>query len=270
MNRVIFSIIAALCLISCGSNGRSAAGKTAESEPGLDSVLVSLRQIDSSARANIKANGTDDMVQDCEKSWSTFYNLCMDKKFNDALDFLFSPYKNGDIADQCLTFLLPYSDIRYAFLVSVIRPMMNELRDESFASEHYIELLRADKDMEDTLIKIDYEYNEDHGARVPSVYPIVVMDLGYSLGKAGHIGEALALSGDLYTALEYLANDSWKAAVQTAKYRSRLHLMAGDNDGAMEEWEVLEKFLNENKEDFTAAQLDDLRKELDKARQLTQ
>lgn len=190
---------------------------------------------------------------DARVTWAEFKRLCDADKYKDALDFYFS---EGDdyIKKNAGDFLvfLKHSTQRYVFFSQVLLPLMREYRGDTFAIDHFIDVMELEKAMEDASIAM----SADTDGYVPEVYPLVIQELGYALGAAGRMEEAQDLFDDLIYGIYSLSGDALSANFYGTRYSANLYMKDGNPNKALAMWDYFKDYLDENKSDYDPENLE--------------
>ena len=187
-------------------------------------------------------------------TWSEFKQLIDADKYEEALEFYFSDSPDGEgKREGDFLLFLKHSTYRYTFDSEVLLPLMRELRGDTFAVDHYIDILQLEKVLEDAGMAM----NQSEEPYIPEVYPYVVTDLGFALSAAGKMEEALNLSGDLMSAIYDMSDSAIQANFTGTQYVAQLHVLTGNLDGAIAIWEKFEQYLEEYKSDYSEEELQD-------------
>ena len=185
-------------------------------------------------------------------TWGKFKTLIDADKYEQALDFYYSENEETGKknAGDFLVFL-KQSFKRFVFFSSVLRPMLYEYREDTFATEEYIDVLQLEKAMEDMTMTM----SPDYSSYVPEVYPYVIQDLGKSLVKMGRLEDAEQLFEDYVNAIHNLTGDSLYANLCGTIYITNLYLQDGKPDWALGSWENFKDFLEKNKDYYNPSNL---------------
>lgn len=193
-------------------------------------------------------------------TWAEFKRLIDADQYEKALEFYFAD-KEGDDGKNSGDFLvfLKHSSYRYQFDSDVLLPLMREFKGDTFAVDHYIDILHLEKALEDASIAM----NQREEPYIPEAYPYVVKDLGFALAASGKMKEALDLSGDLISAIYDITGSAIYANFFGTQYGAQLYVAEDDPESAIALWENFERYLDEYKEDYTSEELEDMRGRID-------
>lgn len=193
-------------------------------------------------------------------TWAEFKRLIDADQYEKALEFYFAD-KEGEDGKNSGDFLvfLKHSSYRYQFDSDVLLPLMREFKGDTFAVDHYIDILHLEKALEDASIAM----NQSDEPYIPEAYPYVVKDLGFALAASGRMKEALDLSGDLISAIYDITGSAIYANFFGTQYGAQLYVAEDDPESAIALWENFERYLDEYKEDYTSEELEDMKGRID-------
>lgn len=193
-------------------------------------------------------------------TWAEFKRLIDADQYEKALEFYFAD-KEGEDGKNSGDFLvfLKHSSYRYQFDSDVLLPLMREFKGDTFAVDHYIDILHLEKALEDASIAM----NQSDEPYIPEAYPYVVKDLGFALAASGKMKEALDLSSDLISAIYDITGSAIYANFFGTQYGAQLYVAEDDPESAIALWENFERYLDEYKEDYTSEELEDMKGRID-------
>lgn len=196
-----------------------------------------------------ESESVEQSIQEAGRAWEQFKRLCLDGKYEQALDFYLATDEDSVKSNAGdLLMHLRDSKQRYVLMTRVIAPMMRTFRGDSLAIVQLIEDLSLEKLFEDYTMEI----NEDY---VPEVYPAVVRGLGMAMTMNGQIDEALGLANDLVYAVFRETRNVLAANMRTVQYRVEVLQLLGDNESVLGEYQWIRSFLLENEEVYDAEEL---------------
>lgn len=180
-------------------------------------------------------------------TWAEFKRLIDVGKYEEALDFYEgkNASSRGKNSGDFLVYL-KHSTQRYVFYSEVLRPLMQEYRENTYALEESINILQLEKALEDASIQMQ----TDNTGYVPEVYPRVVMDLGIALAESGKIDDARNLFYDLINGVYGLSGSALLANYIASDYAEKLYLIEGDKEGAIANWNRFKDAIEQSKENY--------------------
>ena len=133
----------------------------------LSHIKEVLVQIDSALVQTIPQEAFDN----ARETWNTFKALCIQDKFEKALDYYEGERADGYPRTADFLIYLKHSTYRYYFYSEVLYPLLFEYRESEEALDRIISILELEMAMEEASMDMS-----DNGY-IPEVYPYVVRDL---------------------------------------------------------------------------------------------
>ena len=185
-------------------------------------------------------------------TWAEFKRLIDADKYKEAL--VYEGEKASSRGKNSGDFLvyLKQTTHRYVFFSEVLRPMMQEYREQDYALKELINLLKLEKALEDASIQMQ----ADNTGYIPEVYPHVVRDLGLALAWSGRIDEARDLFYDLIDGVYGLTGSALLANYMASDYAEKLYLIEGDKDGAIANWNRFKEAVVQNKSEYESEEVE--------------
>lgn len=195
-------------------------------------------------------------------TWAEFKRLIDVGKYEEALDFYEgeNASSRGKNSGDFLVYL-KHSTHCYVFYSEVLRPLMQEYRENTYALEESISILQLEKALEDASIQMQ----ADNTGYVPEVYPRVVMDLGIALAESGKIDDARNLFYDLIDGVYGLTGSALLANYIASDYAEKLYLIEGDKEGAKANWNRFKEAVKQNKSEYDPEDVEVCLKRIDDA-----
>lgn len=192
-------------------------------------------------------------------TWTEFKSLIDADQYEKALELYLADKEDGQGKNSGdILLFLKHSSYRYLFDSDVLFPLMNMYKGEAFATEHYINVLKLEKCLEEASITM----SQDEEQYIPQIYPFVVRDLGYFLAATGRMDEALELSGDLISAFHKLTGSAIYANFYGTQYTAQLCLTDNDPETALYLWENLEKYIDEHRDEYSSEELEEITEQI--------
>lgn len=229
-NGIITLLVFLSSLVVCTGQGKPIPER-------LEGVKEAVFFLDSAVNALVgwEANSgiTTEDLESAEKTWAKFKKLCEDDEYEKALDFYYETDEDAQKRNSGdFILFLKHSTNQYVFVSSVLKPLLFEYRDRTFALEELVGILQFQKTLGDLLISA----NADDDEYVPEVYVLVVRDLGYALAELGRVEEAFDLLEDFVRGIYRLVDSQLRAHFLATIYISSVDMIAGDSDAAIEAW----------------------------------
>lgn len=254
MRNVIITICFFFCSLVFGA-GQSPQAPNRIPER-LEGVKEAVFFLDSAVNALVgwEANSgiTTEDLESAERTWAKFKKLCEEDEYEKALDFYYETDEDAQKRHSGdFILFLKHSTNQYVFVSSVLKPLLFEYRDRTFALEELVGILRFQKTLGDLLITA----NADDDEYVPEVYVLVVRDLGYALAELGRVEEAFDLLEDFVRGIYRLVDSQLRANFLTTIYISSVDMIAGDSDAAIEAWTEFKSYHLAHGDEYDPAEL---------------
>ena len=216
-------------------------GQALKSDPSIPERLEGVKEavffLDSAVNALVgwEANSgiTMEDLESAEKTWAKFKKLCEDDEYEKALGFYYETDEDSQKRNSGdFILFLKHSTNQYVFVSSVLKPLLFEYRDRTFALEELVGILQFQKTLGDLLLYA----NADNDEYVPEVYVLVVRDLGYALAELGRVEEAFDLLEDFVRGIYRLVDSQLRANFLATIYISSVDMIAGDPNAAIDAW----------------------------------
>lgn len=154
MKQELTILLVLVCAMGCGQ-------KKAHIPESLRGVNDAIAYIDSSLTIinswesgdsisfYLKEMDINDIIDDSRESWAEFKSLCSADKYKEAMDYYdgggsYSKPKKGNILAYLIYSTITHYSIRETFYYEILRPLLSEYRDTSYANREYIDCLRLD------------------------------------------------------------------------------------------------------------------------------
>ena len=234
MRTLVFAFLLFVCSVVTGAGQNHVTKPIPER---LEGVKEAVFFLDSAVNALVgwEANSgiTTEDLESAERTWAKFKKLCEEDEYEKALDFYYETDEEAQRRNSGdFILFLKHSTNQYVFVSSVLKPLLFEYRDRTYALEELVGILRFQKTLGDLLISA----NADDDEYVPEVYVLVVRDLGYALAELGRVEEAFDLLKDFVRGIYRLVDSQLRANFLATIYISSVDMIAGDSDAAIEAW----------------------------------
>ena len=197
---------------------------------------------------NLLGNGaiSKSAVDSANIVWTTFANLCKDKKYRKAYEYFNDKHNQGN-----LLVAMPHSTPRFRMISEVICPLMFEYEDRDTALEEYLDLVKLEYYMEQSTVLL----NQDQGY-IPEVYPNVIAEMGGLMAASGKTEESLDLVDEYFDAIHTITGDYMYGRCLSTSYIVYIMRIVGDDEEIPQIVEILKEEIREQIPDNTEGQQD--------------